>query len=163
MDTHTVLLFISAFVFIIAGMVGLVLPLLPGPLLIYIGLFLASWAEDFVYVGWVTLLLLALVMVIAHALDFLAGALGAKKYGAGKKALFGAVIGTFAGLFFGFIGILIMPLVGAVIGQLFEHNDLQSAGRVGFGTWIGFMVGMAAKIALGLSMIGIFVLVRFVF
>ena len=160
MDTHTVLLFIFALVFIIAGMAGLVLPLLPGPLLIYIGLFLASWAEDFVYVGWVTLLLLALVMIIAHALDFLAGAFGAKRYGAGKKAL---IIGTFAGLFFGLIGILIMPLVGAVVGQLFERNDLKSAGRVGFGTWIGFIVGMAAKIALGLSMIGIFVLVRFVF
>ena len=109
MDTYTVLLFIFSLVFIIAGMVGLVLPLLPGPLLIYIGLFLASWAEDFVYVGWVTLFLLALVMIIAHALDFLAGVFGAKRYGAGKKALFGAIIGTFAGLFFGIIGILVMP------------------------------------------------------
>jgi uncharacterized protein len=162
MDIYTILLIIFAILFILAGLAGLVLPLLPGPFLIYTGLFLAAWAEDFVYVGWVTLLLLAFLMIIAHVLDFLAGAFGAKQYGAGKKAVFGAIIGTFAGLFFGIIGTLIMPLLGAVIGQLFEKNDLHSAGRAGLGTWIGFLIGMAAKIALGLSMIGIFILARFI-
>ena len=163
MDLQTIILFILAFISILAGLAGLVLPLLPGPLLIYIGLFLAAWAEDFVYVGWITLLILALVMIVAHALDFVAGAIGAKRYGAGRKALFGAIFGTFIGLFFGVIGIIIGPFIGAVIGQLFEHNDLQSAGRIGFGTWIGFLVGMAAKLAFGMSMIGIYILVRYIF
>jgi uncharacterized protein YqgC (DUF456 family) len=163
MDAVTIVLFIVAAISLIAGLAGLLVPLLPGPLLIYIGLFLAAWAEDFAYVGWVTLLILALVMVLAHAVDFLAGVLGAKRYGAGRGALIGAIIGTFIGLFFGIIGIIIGPFVGAVIGQLFEHDDLQSAGRVGFGTWLGLVLGMAVKIAFGLTMIGIFILVRFLF
>jgi uncharacterized protein YqgC (DUF456 family) len=142
---------------------GLVFPLLPGPLLIFIGLFLTAWAENFVYIGWKTLSILALLMVVAHIVDFLASALGAKRFGASRSALIGAVIGAFVGLFFGFIGIIIGPFLGAVIGQLTELSDLQSAGKVGIGTWIGFVFGMAAKIAIGLSMIGIFILVRFIF
>ena len=163
METVTIILFLVAAISLIAGLAGLVVPLLPGPLLIYIGLFLASWAEDFIYINWVTLLILGLLMLVAHAVDFVASALGAKRYGAGQKALIGAIIGAFLGLFFGFIGIIIGPFVGAVIGQLLEKDDLQAAGRVGVGTWIGFVFGMATKIAIGLSMIGIFVLVRFLF
>jgi len=163
METESIILFIIAAVSVVGGLAGLVLPLLPGPLLIYIGLFLAAWAEDFIYVNWVTLLILGILMLLAHAVDFIASALGAKRYGASKKALIGAIIGAFVGLFFGFIGIIIGPFVGAVIGQLLEKDDFQSAGRVGVGTWIGFVFGMAAKIAIGLSMIGIFILVRFLF
>jgi uncharacterized protein YqgC (DUF456 family) len=163
MDTQTIILFIFAVICVLGGLAGLVLPLLPGPLLIYIGLFLAAWAENFVYIEWVTLLILGLLMIVAHAIDFIASAFGAKKQGAGKKALIGAIIGAFAGLFFGFIGIIFGPFVGAVIGQLLDKDDLQSAGRVGVGTWIGFVFGLAAKIAIGLSMIGIFILVRFLF
>jgi uncharacterized protein YqgC (DUF456 family) len=163
MDTQTIILFIFAVICVLGGLAGLVLPLLPGPLLIYIGLFLGAWAEDFVYIEWVTLLILGLLMIVSHAIDFIASAFGAKKQGAGKKALIGAIIGAFAGLFFGFIGIIFGPFVGAVIGQLLDKDDLQSAGRVGVGTWIGFVFGLAAKIAIGLSMIGIFILVRFLF
>jgi len=163
MDTVTIILFIAAVICLIAGLAGLVLPLLPGPLLIFIGLFLTAWAEDFIYVNWGTLLILGLLMLVAHAVDFIASALGAKRYGAGRKALIGAIIGAFLGLFFGFIGIIIGPFVGAVIGQLLEKDDFQSAGLVGVGTWIGIVFGMAAKIAIGTSMIGIYVLVRFFF
>jgi uncharacterized protein YqgC (DUF456 family) len=117
-------------------------------LLIFIGLFLATWAEDFVYVSWLTLLILALLMLVAHTVDFLSGVLGAKRFGASRGAIIGAIIGAFIGIFFGILGIIIGPFV---------------AGRVGIGTWIGFVFGMAAKIAIGLSMIGIYVLVRFLF
>jgi len=163
METVTIILFLVAAISLIAGLAGLVLPLLPGPLLIYFGLFLTAWAEDFIYINWVILLILGLLMLVAHAVDFVASALGAKRYGAGQKALIGAIIGAFLGLFFGFIGIIIGPFVGAVIGQLLEKDDLQAAGRVGVGTWIGFVFGMATKIAIGLSMIGIYVFVRFLF
>ena len=163
MDTISILLFLVAAISLIAGLAGLILPLLPGPLLIYIGLFLAAWAEDFVYINWVTLLILGLLMLVAHAVDFISSALGARRYGAGRKALLGAIFGAFLGLFFGIIGIIIGPFVGAVIGQLLEKDNLQSAGRVGIGTWIGFVFGMAGKIAIGLSMIGIYILVRFFF
>jgi uncharacterized protein YqgC (DUF456 family) len=142
---------------------GLIVPLLPGPLLIYIGLILAAWADDFIYVSWGTLLILGLLMLLAHAIDFLAGALGAKQFGASRAAIIGAAVGAFVGIFFGVLGIIIGPFIGAVIGQLTELSDIKEAGQVGVGTWIGFVFGMAAKIAIGLTMIGIFILVRFVF
>jgi uncharacterized protein YqgC (DUF456 family) len=163
METFIIILFVLAVIFVIAGLAGLVVPLLPGPLLIYIGLILAAWAEDFVFISWGTLIILGLLMSVAHGIDFLAGALGAKKFGASRAAIIGATIGAFLGIFFGFIGVILGPFVGAVIGQLTELKDLKSAGQVGVGTWIGFVFGMAAKIAIGLSMIGIFILVRFVF
>jgi uncharacterized protein YqgC (DUF456 family) len=163
MDTTAIVLLILAAFCILAGIGGLVAPLLPGPLLIFIGLFLIAWAEDFVYVSWPTLLILGLFMLVAHVIDFLAGVLGAKRFGASRAAMIGAAIGAFLGIFFGFIGIIIGPFLGAVIGQLTDLSDLKSAGQVGVGTWIGFVFGMAAKIAIGLSMIGIFILVRFIF
>jgi uncharacterized protein YqgC (DUF456 family) len=163
MDTFTIVMWVLAGLSVIAGIAGLVVPLLPGPLLIFIGLFLAAWIEDFNYVSWGTLITLALLMLLAHLIDFLAGALGAKKFGASRAAIIGATIGAFIGIFFGFIGIILGPFIGAVIGQLTELKDIKSAGQVGVGTWIGFVFGMAAKIAIGLSMIGIFILIRFVF
>ncbi len=163
MDTITIIMWILATISILTGIAGLVVPLLPGPLLIYIGLFLASWADDFIYVGWGTLIILGLLMLLAHAVDFLAGALGAKQFGASRAAVVGATIGAFVGIFFGIIGIILGPFIGAVIGQLTELSDIKEAGQIGVGTWIGFIFGMAAKIAIGLTMIGIFVLARFVF
>jgi uncharacterized protein YqgC (DUF456 family) len=163
MDLVSIILWILATISLIFGIAGLVFPLLPGPFLIFIGLFLAAWVEEFVYVGWATLTILGILMLIAHAIDFLAGALGAKRFGASRAAIFGATIGAFLGIFFGFIGIIFGPFIGAVIGQLTDLGNLREAGQVGIGTWIGFVIGMAAKIAIGLSMIGIFILVRFAF
>jgi uncharacterized protein YqgC (DUF456 family) len=163
MDTFSIILLVLALICVLSGIAGLVFPLLPGPLLIFIGLFLAAWAEDFIYASWTTLIILGILMLFAHAIDFLAGALGAKRFGASRAAIFGATVGAFLGIFFGFIGIILGPFIGAVIGQLTELSSLKKASQVGIGTWIGFVVGIAAKIAIGLSMIGIFILVRFAF
>ena len=163
MDTVSILLFVLALICVLSGIAGLVFPLLPGPFLIFIGLFLVAWVEEFVYVGWTTLTILGILMLAAHAIDFLAGALGAKRFGASRAAIIGAIIGAFLGIFFGFIGIILGPFIGAIIGQLTELSSLKKAGQVGIGTWIGFVIGIAAKIAIGLSMIGIFILVRFAF
>ena len=132
MDIETIILFILAALSVVAGVVGLVLPLLPGPLLIYIGLFLAAWAEDFIYVNWVTLLTLGLLMLVAHAVDFLAGVFGAKKYGAGQKALIGAIIGAFVGLFFGLIGIVNTDPASVFVINDFKPFYLECTDRIIF-------------------------------
>jgi uncharacterized protein YqgC (DUF456 family) len=161
MDTGSIVLLILAGLAIITGMAGLILPVLPGPLLLFIGLVLAAWAEDFSHVGGMTITVLALIALLAHVIDFIAGVLGARKFGAHRRALIGGAIGAVLGIFFGFIGIILGPFIGAVLGQLSASSDLKTAGRAGLGTWIGLILGTAVKIALGFTMIGVFVMVRF--
>jgi len=160
MDT-TILLWVLAVSLILTGLTGIVLPLLPGAPLLFLGLVIAAWAEDFVYVGYGTLAALAALAVLIYVVDFLAGILGAKHFGASPRAMIGAGIGAVIGLFLGFVGIIIGPFIGAVIGELSMRRELTAAGMAGLGTTIGLLLGVAAKIAIGLTMVGIFVLVRF--
>ena len=92
----------------------------------------------------------------------LATALGAKRVGASRKAIIGAVLGTFAGLFvFPPFGLFLGPFAGAVAGELLHMRgsaQLGHAARVGFGTWVGILVGVALKLTLALAMIGLFLL-----
>lgn len=160
MDT-TILLWVLAASLILTGLAGIVLPLLPGAPLLFLGLLTAAWAEDFIYVGYGTLGVLALLVILIYLVDFLAGILGAKHFGASPRAMIGAGIGALLGLTLGFAGIVIGPFIGAVVGELSARRELASAGMAGLGTTIGLLLGVAAKITLGLTMIGIFVLVRF--
>ncbi len=161
METGIIILWILAIFLVITGMAGLLLPVLPGPPMILAGLVTAAWAEGFVHVGKYTIAALVVMAALASLVDFLAGAWGAKQFGASKKAMIGAMIGIFVGLFFGIPGILIGPFVGAVIGELAARKTLLDAGIAGIGTWLGLAVGAAFKIALGFAMIGTFLLVRF--
>jgi uncharacterized protein YqgC (DUF456 family) len=161
MDT-TVLLWVLAAILVIAGIVGLVIPTLPGALLVLAGLVVAAWAEDFAYVGAGTITILILLTVIAYAVDFLSSALGAKHFGASKRSIIGATLGAFIGLlFFGLPGVLIGPFLGGVLGGLSGRQDLQAAGRAGMGASIGVVLGAVAKLAIVFSMLGVFALARF--
>ena len=158
----TLLLWFLALILVIAGLVGLVIPALPGALLVLVGLVVAAWAEDFAYVGAGTITILALLTVIAYAVDFIASALGAKRFGASKRSIVGATVGALIGLlFFGLPGILIGPFLGAVLGELSAQRDLQAAGRAGIGALLGVVLGAVAKLAIAFSMLGVFTLARF--
>ena len=93
-----------AVILILVGIAGVILPALPGLPLVFIGMLLAAWAGDFQQIGWVTLVVLGLLTLLSVAVDFFATLVGAKRVGASKKALWGAVLGTFVGIFFGPIG-----------------------------------------------------------
>ena len=160
MDIGIILLWTMAGIFIVAGLAGLILPVLPGPVLLLTGLILAAWAEHFVFVGGFTIAILSILAVLAHIIDFIAGALGAKRVGASRQAVIGAAIGAVIGIFFGFIGVIIGPFIGAVIGELSAQKDLRAAGIAGVGVWLGMLVGTAAKVAIGFSMVGVFVIAR---
>jgi hypothetical protein len=134
-----------------------VLPILPGTLLVWGGIVLGAWIDNFTRVGTTTVWVISALAVLAWALDYVAGLLGASKAGASRQALLGAAIGTVAGLFMGFVGVLFMPLVGAAIGEYLARKDHNRAVRVGMATWIGIMVGLVAKVVLGFVMVGIFV------
>ena len=150
--------FLLAAVLIIAGIAGAVVPALPGVPLVFAGMLLAAWADHFQHVGTFTLILLGALSLIAMLIDFVAGVLGAKRVGASSRALWGATLGTFAGLFFGIPGLLLGPFVGAVIGELTAGSHVHAATRVGIGTWLGLLFGTIAKLALCFTMVGIFLL-----
>ena len=143
-----------------AGLAGLVLPALPGAPLLFAGFFVAAWAEDFQYVGKGTLALLAVLALATYPADLLATAFGAKRFGASRRAAVGAVLGALIGLFFGLPGILLGPFVGAVAVELASQRSVEDAARSGIGATIGLVIGVAAKMALGFSMIGVFVFAR---
>ncbi|AHE97595.1 DUF456 domain-containing protein [Thioalkalivibrio paradoxus] len=157
----TLLTWLLAALLVIAGIAGLVLPALPGPLLLFAGLWTAAWAEGFAYVGMKTLIALGVMAALASLADFIAGAFGARRYGASPRSVAGAAIGAVVGLFFGLAGLLLGPFIGAVLGELSARRDLLAAGRAGWGATIGLVLGTAAKVALGFMMLALFLTVRF--
>jgi len=146
---------------VITGLAGLVLPALPGPLLLFGGLWMAAWAEDFVYVGVTTLVGLGIMAALATLADFVAGALGARRYGASIRSVIGAALGAVVGIFFGLVGLLLGPFIGALIGELPARKGFVAAGRAGWGATLGLVLGSAAKLALGVAMLGLFLVMRF--
>lgn len=146
---------------VVVGVVGTVMPALPGALLVFAGLFLMAWIDGFAHVGTGTLVLLGVLTAGVYVVDFAATALGAKRMGASPRAIVGAALGALVGLFFGLPGILLGPFVGAVVAEYTVRRDLEHASRVGIGTWIGMVFGAAVKLALIFTMLGVFALARF--
>jgi uncharacterized protein YqgC (DUF456 family) len=142
---------------ILAGLAGIVLPALPGTILVLAGIVLGAWIDDFTRVGWIAVTAVAILAVLAWAMDYVAALLGARRAGASRQALWGAAIGTVAGIFMGLVGVLFMPLVGAAAGEYLARRNQQQAVKVGIATWLGLMAGMLAKFVLAFMMIGIFV------
>jgi len=151
-------LWVLSVLLIVAGLAGAVLPALPGTALVLGGIVLGAWIDDFARVGTTTIVVVTLLAVLAWVLDYVAGLLGARRAGASRQALIGAVLGTVAGLFMGLVGVLFMPLLGAAVGEYIAQRDHGRAMRVGASTWLGIMAGMLAKVVLAFMMVGVFVI-----
>ena len=154
----TTALLVLAIILVVVGLAGTVLPALPGVPLIFGGLLLVAYLDGFNKVGVFTLVILGVLAVIAFAVDYVAAMMGAKRAGASRLAVIGATLGTVGGLFFGFVGIIIGPFAGAAVGEFIARKDALQAGKVGFATWLGIVIGTAAKLGIAFLMIGIFVL-----
>lgn len=155
-----ILLGLLAALLIALGFAGLVLPALPGIPLVFAGLVLLAWAENFAYVGWITLILLGALALLSFVIDFAASALGAKRFGASSRAVIGAALGALVGIFFGLPGIVLGPFVGAVVGEFSGKTTLKAAMHAGVGATLGLLFGALLKIALAFTMIGVFILDR---
>lgn len=151
------LIWVLSIALIVVGLAGTVLPLLPGTLLVWGGIVLGAWIDDFARVGTTSVVVVSVLALLAWALDYVAGLMGAQKVGASKQALLGAAVGTVVGLFMGLVGVLFMPLVGAAIGEYLARKDQNRAVKVGVATWLGVMVGLIAKVVLAFVMVGVFV------
>ncbi len=161
MEPVTIVLWIAAGVLIVIGALGLILPVLPGAPLIFIGALLAAWAEDFRYIGLWSLVTIGVLAVLAIAVDFIASAFGVKRFGASGRAVTGATLGALLGLFFGGpVGVLVGPFVGAMVGELTVRRNLAAAGRAGVGAALGLALGAAGKLAIAFAMIGLIVFMR---
>lgn len=142
----------------LVGIIGIVLPALPGVPLMFAGMLMVAWAGDFSLLGPGMLVVLGVLTLLSVVLDVLAGLIGAQRVGASRLALAGAAIGTVVGLFFGLIGVVFGPFIGAFLGELAYSRKSTLATRVGVGTWIGLLLGTIAKIGIAFLMLGVFVL-----
>jgi uncharacterized protein len=145
-----------AVILMLVGLAGTVLPALPGVPLIFAGIVLAAWIGHFEAISVTTLVILGVLTAIGVVADFVATALGAKRAGASRYGIIGAALGTAVGVFTGLWGLVFMPLVGAALGEFYAHRDALKAGRVGLATWVGMLLGTAVKLAIALTLIGVF-------
>jgi uncharacterized protein YqgC (DUF456 family) len=147
-----ILLLVIAFILMLIGIIGCIVPGLPGTPIAYAGLWIAQITErvDF---SWQFLLIWGIVTVVISALDYIVPAWGTKRYGGTKWGVWGSTIGVFVGLFAGPWGVILGPLVGAVIGELLGGKAAQEALRAGWGSFIGILFGTILKlIACGLML-----------
>ena len=144
----------AAIVIMAVGLIGTVLPIVPGTTIILAGAILHRvMVGPEKGIGWLGLGGLVLLALISYALDFASGYFGAKYFGASRWGVTGAVIGGIVGIFTGFVTLLVLPIVGAIAGELIAGKRLVSAGKAGWGTLLGNLAGMIAKLVIGLAMI----------
>ncbi len=140
------------------GLVGTVLPVIPGILLIYAGYLLYGFATGWQAYGLAAIVGWSVVTGLVLLLDFYGGAIGAKRYGASRSGAWGSLIGGVIGtLAAGFPGLILGPFFGAAAGELLRGRSHREALRSGWGAFIGLMVGSVVKIAIGVVMIGTFI------
>lgn len=154
----TLVLWLFAVVLVVVGVVGTVLPALPGAPLVWLGLACAAWAEGFTRVSGWTLAVLAAFAGLTLVADYAAAALGAQRVGASRWAIAGAIVGSLCGLVAGLPGMILGAFVGAALGEFAVRRSWPQAGKVGLGTLVGLVVGIAGKLAVVTAMLGVFTL-----
>jgi uncharacterized protein YqgC (DUF456 family) len=153
-----VLVLIAGIVVVAIGVVTLALPAVPGIAIVYLGVLLIAWAEDFARIGIPMLVLLGAVAALGMIADNVAGLFGARRAGASGWGVFGAGIGALLGLPFGLPGIILGPAIGALGFEYMKNADLRRAGKAGLGGLFGFLLGIVAKCVFAFIIIGIAVL-----
>lgn len=141
---------------ILVGLVGAIVPVLPGIPLIFAGIWIIAGVDGYRHLGLGWLLGIAAVGAVGLVVDLLAGALGAKRMGASSQAVWGALIGTMVGLFFGIPGLLFGPFIGAVIGELSAGNSVLRSAHAGVSVWVGLIFGTIIKLVSSLMMVALF-------
>jgi uncharacterized protein YqgC (DUF456 family) len=148
--------YVAVTMLLILGLLGSVLPFMPGTLLILAGAFIYALATDFATLGTSRLLILAALTALAYGVDYVAGAFGVKRLGGSRWAMLGAVAGSVIGIFFGPVGLILGSITGAVVVELVRTREVEASLRSGFGSVLGMIVGTAAKLSLAVIMVGLF-------
>lgn len=143
------LLLALAILFILTGIIGCLVPVLPGPPLSFIGLLILHFS-GFADISANRLIILAVIALVVSVLDYLVPIWGTKKFGGTRYGIRGATVGLIIGLFFGPAGIIAGPFLGALIGEMMNRDDLKNGVKAAFGSLIGFMAGVGLKLAASL-------------
>ncbi|MFP3975152.1 MAG: DUF456 domain-containing protein [Dehalococcoidia bacterium] len=158
----TTALAILCAILMLVGLVGVILPFLPGVPLAWLGLFIYALGTGFETISIAAVVVFFVLTVLISLLDFVAPALGARKYRASKPGIIGAFLGSIAGIFvLGLWGIILGPLIGAFLGELAARWKFQQALGATVGAFLGFIVGSLFKLILILVMAGFFVVSLF--
>ncbi len=160
--TLTILAIVVFTLTFIVALAGIVLPMLPGVPIAALGALLAAWMTGFKELSLNPLIIIGLLTALAIAVDYVAGIIGAQKYGASRSGIWGSIIGSLVGLFF-FppFGFLIGALAGAVAAEMLIGRKLEEAIKSGFGVLVGTFGGMVAKVFITIA-IGIVVFPRLI-
>jgi uncharacterized protein YqgC (DUF456 family) len=139
-----------------AGLVGSVIPWLPGPPFVLVGAVVWALATNFETLGWGRLAILAALTALSVVLEFVTAAVGARRYGASRWGMLGAIVGALVGVFFGPIGLIVGCLAGAVAAELVRGSELGASVRSGVGALLGLIAGLVADLVVCVAMIGLF-------
>ena len=150
-----ILLDVVAMALIALGLAAAIVPALPGIPLIFGGIWLIAGIDHYHHLGLWWLIGIAAVGAVGLIIDLLAGVLGVKRVGASKQAVFGALLGTVVGLFFGLPGLLLGPYLGAVLGELAAGGSVLRSTHVGIGAWLGLLFGTVVKLVSSLTMVAL--------
>jgi len=148
-------LYALAFALIVGGLIGTVLPTLPGIPMIFGGIWLAAALDDYQHLGVTWVVILGVLAAVGVAVDFVAATLGARRVGASSLAIWGASIGTFVGMFLGIPGLILGPFVGALVGELVSSKSVLRSAHVSIGTWLGLLFGTLVKLVLSVVMVAL--------
>ncbi|WP_396635807.1 DUF456 domain-containing protein [Maribacter sp. R77961] len=152
-------LLIVGFIFMIVGILGSFLPVLPGPPISWIGLLLLYLTRAIPNNWWILGVTLAVALVV-FALDYIIPAMGTKKFGGTKAGMIGTTIGLLVAIFFpilGPLGIIILPFIGALVGELLNKADKKTATKAAFGSFLGFLTGTFLKFMVSIVFLGLFI------
>ena len=152
-------LLIIGFIFMIIGILGSFLPVLPGPPISWIGLLLLYLTNAVPNNWWILGVTLAVALIV-FALDYIIPAMGTKKFGGTKAGMIGTTIGLLVAIFFpilGPLGIIIWPFVGALVGELLNKADKKTATKAAFGSFLGFLTGTFLKFMVTIVFLGLFI------
>jgi uncharacterized protein YqgC (DUF456 family) len=151
---------IAVWTLIIGGLIGTALPIVPGTVFIFMGClahyFFFGMEES--AIGWGSLVVVAILLIVSLVVDWAGGAVGAKYFDASRWGVIGALTGGVLGIFFPFPGLLIGPLVGAFsFEMMFAKKEVKLAGKSTWGTFVGSVGGLVAKLVVALAMVVWFV------
>jgi uncharacterized protein YqgC (DUF456 family) len=139
------------------GLIGTVLPIFPGTAVILaaavIHRVMLGPAKS---IGWWSIALLVALTLASYAVDLIGGLYGARRFGATRWGVIGAILGAIVGLFFGLLGLLVGPIIGAVASEIIGGKRLVDAGRAGWGTLLGNLAGMVGKLVIAFAMVSWF-------
>jgi uncharacterized protein len=143
-------------VFMIVGIIGCLVPVLPGPPLSFLGIIFLHLTR-FGQFSTPTLITFGIITVIVTIVDYIVPVWGTRRFGGSKYGTKGATIGLIIGFFLGPLGIILGPLIGAFVGEMIFKDDLSYAFKAGFGSLLGFLTGIGLKLAASFAMTFYFV------